>query len=276
LYPQYLKGLSSSQLTYSLVASLSISLPILFDGLLDYLASVLVSFKINTFYFLNDHARSTDYVPFREMILFIVIPDALFLFWIIPYEQYDILAGLLFARDILFTYSYLTSMVRHKNPIWTWWTTIPIILPLMSAKIIYIIPPQIYAFHGNIQNGFYFLAILMVSMALLILTVNLIRWFWFVKRRFSNGKNEEEDSKLVLNSVFAVCFYIFILGEWSICYLPQSTSPTWTTPVGYNYLTMYSYLMAGSILIISVISSRLTRVEYQESKVSTTSYIAVE
>jgi len=104
-------------------------------------------------------------------------------------------------------------------------------------------------------------------MALLILTINMIRWFFFLKSEFSRVKNEEVVGKLVLTTVCAVCYYIFILGDWCTCYLPRSTSPTWNTPLGYNYLTMYSYLMAGSILVISVFSSRLTRIESQESKV---------
>ena len=223
LFPPYLKK-SSSQLTNSLIASLSISVPILFDGILDYLASAFSSLKLTK--------TSHYYFPFREMILFIVIPDVLFLFWIIPYEQYDILAGLLLARDTMFTYSNLAYMVRNKNPIWTWWTTIPIILPLMSANIIFtnVIPSQVFSLSGHIDNAFSLLVILLVSTALAVLTVNMIRWFLFVKREFAYVKNEEVIGRLIHFSVCAVCYYIFILGDWCICYLPKSISPAWTSP----------------------------------------------
>jgi len=267
IFPQYLKGLSSSQLTSSLVASLSISVPILLDGCFDYLARLLSHFKIKTIYYLNVHTRGSDYVPFLDVIFFIVIPDVLFLLWIIPYEEYDILTGLLSARDTMFIYSFLVYMVRYKNPIWTWWTTIPIILSFMSANIILTVNSQIFSLSANIVYVFSVLVQFIVATALLILTVNMFRWFLFVKRKFSSGKHEEEDIKLILNTVCAVSYYIFILGDWLFVYAPHSTSPTWLSLIGYNYLTMYSYMMAGIILIISVISSRLTRIEYHESKV---------
>jgi len=268
LFPQYLKGLKSPQLTNSLVASLSMSFPILLDYFFDCLASLLKHFKVNTSFFLNHHdARSSVCFPFQEMIFFIVIPDALFLFWIIPYEKYDILAGLLSARDTMIIYSFLAYMVRYKNPIWTWWTTIPIIASILSANIILTMQLQFDdSFSNNIEILFSILLPFLVSTALLILTVNMIRWFLFVKRMAFSGKNEN-DIKFVLCTVCAVCYYIFILGDWLLFYAPKSTSPMWSSILGFNYLTMCSYLMAGSTVIISIVSSRLTRIESQESKV---------
>ena len=268
LFPEYLNKLSSPQMTNSLVASLAISVPILFDGCFDYLARFLSHFKINTFYFLSVHAKGLDYVPFREVVFFIVIPDILFLFWIIPSEQYDILGGFLSARDTMFIYSFLAYMVRYKNPIWTWWTTIPIIFPLMSSNIILSIQTQIFSLNANIVYTFSVIVQFLVSTAFLFLTVNVIRWFWFVKKKFSNGKHEEDDIKLILMTVCAFCYYAYILGDWLLVYAPPSTSLSWLSLLGHDYLTMLAYFMSGIILVISVVSSRLTRIESHESKVS--------
>ena len=197
----------------------------------------------------------------------IIIPNALLLLWIIPFEQYDILVGLLAARDTIFAYSILAYMVRYKNPIWTWRSAILIIACFMSANILLTVQSQIFSLSANILVLNSVLLTFFVSLALLAFTINMIRWFRYVKLKYCYGNNEQEDIRIILCSVCAVCYYIFILGDWLIYYAPKSTSPTWTSRLGYNYLTLYSYLMAGAILMISVTSSRIIRKESHESKV---------
>ena len=138
----------------------------------------------------------------------------------------------------------------------------------MSANIILTIQSQVFSLSANILAVNSVLLPFFVSLALLALSINMIRWFRYVKLKYNHGNNEQEDIRMILCSVCAVCYYIFILGDWLIFYAPKSTSPTWTSILGYNYLTMYSYLMAGTILMISIISNRIIKKESLESKVS--------
>jgi len=264
-----MNGLSSSQLTNSLVASLSMSVPILADWFLDCLAYGFSYFHFHTMYIFDIHSKGSNYAaPFREVIFLIILPDALLLFWFIPFKQYDILASLLGARDTMFMYSFLAYMVRYNNPIWTWRSVIVIVVSFMSANIILTIQSQVFSLSANILAVNSVLLPFFVSLALLALSINMIRWFRYVKLKYNHGNNEQEDIRMILCSVCAVCYYIFILGDWLIFYAPKSTSPTWTSILGYNYLTMYSYLMAGTILMISIISNRIIKKESLESKVS--------
>jgi signal transduction histidine kinase len=68
-------------------------------------------------------------------------------------------------------------------------------------------------------------------------------------------------------SIYAISYTIFILGDWLIYFAPQPINPDWSN-VGANYLTMYTYLMAGCTLVITVITSRFARLEAEDSKVS--------
>jgi len=70
-------------------------------------------------------------------------------------------------------------------------------------------------------------------------------------------------------STYAVCYTTFIFGDWLIFFAPQPLTPDWTN-VGTNYLTMYTYLMAGCTLVITVITSRFARFEAEDSKVRAT------
>ena len=77
-----------------------------------------------------------NYIPFREIVFLLVIPDIVNLCWIIPYEQYDYLPGLIGLRDTIYIYTFLVCMVRFQNPIWNWTTTILIGFPFLAANIL--------------------------------------------------------------------------------------------------------------------------------------------
>lgn len=67
-----------------------------------------------------DTATSTVYVPLRESIVFLLLSDALLLFWLIPYEHYEFIIMLLLdARDTMYTFSVLSCLTKFSNPVWT-------------------------------------------------------------------------------------------------------------------------------------------------------------
>lgn len=81
-------------------------------------------------------APKINYIPFREVVFLLIIPDILMLFWIIPYEQYDYLPGLIGLRDTMYIYTFLVCMVKFQNPIWNQTTSNLIGFPFMAANIL--------------------------------------------------------------------------------------------------------------------------------------------
>lgn len=255
-YPDYLVALSGFSYGASIVASLSTTVPIIFDFILEIL---LVRLRFETVEMQNPLLSFN--IPFGEIVLLLIIPDALFLFWIIPFAQYDLIAPIICSRDIMFTFCFLSLMVKFDNRIWTSWTTVMIGGPLMLANIL-VSCSTLFLDSTEFQSTTLILTPVLISVGLISLTVTLIRWLYYMKR--SNGNNSESDKSRLKNdilcTVFAVLLTIFLYADWILFYFPIPLSSPWSI-VGCNYLSMYNYLIAGCTLCVTIVVNRFTRMD---------------
>jgi len=260
-FPSFLYELSSFQLAASLVASLAIYIPIFIDYILD-IASIII---VNSNKVLNEESHLT---PLREMIFLLVVPD-IFLLWLVPKLDFDTLAGLVAARDTMYMYAVLAYMVRLKNPIWTWKSCMTVFFPLMIDNVLITFKLLLRSSQNasSYVSAVVIIAPILAVFGVLMLTINTIRWFQYVRYTHKFGNSENEDSKVVLCSVCSVLFLLFILGDWCIWPAESTEEESWSS-IGSNYLIVYTLLMSGCTLMLTMISTRLSRMEALESKVS--------
>lgn len=256
-YPSFLYELENFYYRESVVASLASSVPLILEQLLDWISLLVI---------LNPERKAwgqASYIPFKEIILLIVIPDLLFLFWIIPYHQFDYMAAIIGARDTLYIYSFLSYIVHLRNPIWTWASSIYICFAFMFSNLLATCQSQL---SNSSQSFMKFTSIVLpfcVALGILNILVNSIRWIHYVLTCEKGDKTEE--LKKLLISVSCMFYFIFVSGDWLIFFVPN-VSLGWTN-VGAYYLTLYTYLMALCTLCLTIISSRLLRIEATEAKV---------
>lgn len=250
-FPAFLTNLSSLHYQGSVIASLSSTVPILVDNFL-------------SLFFRDEQFDTIHVIPFREVILLLIIPDLLFILWIVPYGQYDYMAGLIGARDTMFIFSLLSYVKNLKNPIWTELWTISISFSFMAANIFASTGTQILDPKNALLSASNVLLPFFVSIGLLLLIIATGRWIHFCITVPTADKSDELRNRVC--SLYVFFGILFILADWLIFYFPLDDFPDWTN-IGANYLTLYTYMMAFCVLMITALTNRICRLDANEGKV---------
>ena len=245
--------LSSVEYSVSIIATLSTTIPILIDCLLDL---GLEAFKIFSNSLLPIDNGSNIFVPFRETIFFLIIPDILILLWVIPFERHNIYLEMICARDTLFTYSLLSCIVKFSNPIWTWTSVILIGSPFMISNIL--ISFQYLADDAAAFSAFVYVLIpVLVAIGFLFLALYIIYWI-----RYLIHLDDKKNKRNFLCSFYVVTLLVFLVTEWLLFFNMSTIEDALAFSCSYNYLT------ASCTLGLTAISSRCMRFEADETKVS--------
>jgi len=252
-YPTFLQDLSNSQLWGSMIASIAVMFPLMLDYFLDILASRK-----------NLYLSENRNIPFKDAILILILPDLIFLGWVLPYGEYDVMAGLIGARDTIYIYLFLSNIIKLKTPVWKWSSTIIIAGAFMSANIFATINSQIANMSSQAKTVCVSFLLVSVSIGFLSLIASVVRWIYYLSKFKVEEASEEENLKNYLCSAYIIAFVIFIFGDWLIFYIPVEQS--WSN-IGENYLTMYTCLMAFCTMVVTIVTTRVTRHEANESKV---------
>lgn len=262
-YPDFLQKLSDGAFTGSLIASLASTFPIVIDYVFDLINYIShKEWNIFTRKSINRSESTYKFIPFREIALLLILPDLLFLFWIIPNQQYDYMPGLIGVRDTMYVYSLLTYLVQFGNPIWTWPSTILIAASLMAANVLGTC--SVLSVDPNFLAANTYILPFLVALGLFNLLVTLVRWFWYLWT--VTPRNSSEKLRNDLCSAYAIFATIFILGDWLIFFAPQPIDPDWSN-VGAKYLSLYTYLMAFCTVMVTVITTRNAREDSINTKV---------
>ena len=254
-YPDYLSNLSGFGYSISLVAGICANFFILIDYFFDYCLRHI------GFYGKSLSQKSSVpavYVPLRESIIYLLMPDILILFWLIPSEHYEGMMVFLDARDIMYTYSILTCLTNFSNPVWTWKAVLIIGVPFMMANLLtsfkYFLDPV----------SFIVLSSIFTSLGLVSFTV-YVRW-WIV--HIMNLKLDDVSStNTILCSGYVLFFGIYLFGTWLVSYNPSSPGDPWYY-CGVSHLISHAYLMAGCTLCMTVMSSCCAKLAAAETKVT--------
>jgi len=254
-YPDFIYSLSCFEMNASLVASLATTVPILADYLFDRFLRIVKYDEIST-----EGDSQSIYIPLRETIAFLLIPDVLILFWMIPFEQYDYMMLLLDARDTMFTYSLLLCLVKFSNPVWTKRSLLLIGVPLMTNNIL--LSFATLSSDPDLIQNFEFASLVILSIGLFFFLAHIVYWFW----HFFHLDSKDVTTESYLCCVYSVVTSIFLLGNWLLFYCPMTFGDPWSN-VGLAYLTFYTYLIASCTLCLTVISSRCARIDVLSVKV---------
>lgn len=273
---EYHYPLSSNEYQGSLIASLAASLAPFIEHILDWVVFVHKYLTtITSSSFLSSTPSSNGAInpprkkghhyciPFREIILLLILPDVILLFWVIPQEQYDYVAAIIGARDTMYISSFLAYMVRLKNPIWTWRSSFIISFSFMICNILCTIKSQIVTLSDSYLAFSAVMLPLSLTVGFFFLLVNATRWVIYIRRVDTEDKSGELKHSLL--NVYTAFYVIFVVGDWSQ-YYTTSVPADWNR-TGVSSLTMYAYLMAGCTLCVTVLTSRLLRLEASETKV---------
>jgi hypothetical protein len=250
LYPAYLRNLSGFEFTASLVASLATTVPIVVDQLFDrFLRIINLDGNIH-----QEKSSHSIYVPFRETIAFLLIPDVLILCWIIPFGKYDYLMAVINARDTMYTYSLLSCLMKFSNPVWTWKPLFLIGIPFMTTNILttFSILSSDLDFIANSGIA----SLIFIIMGHFWLMIYAIYWIRYLYRM----DTQEVSIGTYLCSAYVLIIVLFLLGDWGPSYFPSEPGDPWNIQ-GVSYLTCYAYLMASSTLCLTVISTRCAGIE---------------
>ena len=251
-YPNYLSCLSSFVHSASLLVGICVNVFILIDYIFDYcLRQISKSF-------VQKSSVPAVYIPLRESIIYLLMPDILILFWLIPSEHYEGMMVFLDARDIMYTYSILTCLTNFSNPVWTWKAVLIIGVPFMMANLLtsfkYFLDPV----------SFMVLSTIFLSLGLLSFTV-YVRW-WIV--HIMNLKLDDvSGTNTILCSGYVLFFGIYLFGTWLVSYNPSSPGDPWYY-CGVSHLISHAYLMAGCTLCMTVMSSCCAKLAAAETKVT--------
>lgn len=256
LYPDYIYDVSNFEYKASLVAGLATTIPILGDYLF-YRFLHIVKYGGNP----TEGDTQNIYVPLRETVAFLLIPDILILVWLIPFQQYDYMMVLLDARDTMYTFSLLLCLVKFSNPVWTWRSMLFIGVPLMINNVL--MSFSTLSTDLNFATDTITVSYVLTSFGLFSFFANAVNWIWHL----FHMKSEEVSIKTHLCSAYVVIVAAFLFCDWLPSYFPTNPGDPWSN-VGLTYLTCYSYLTASCTLCLSVISVSCARMDAIETKVN--------
>lgn len=259
-YPNYFQSLSKFEHSVSLVAGISANALILIDYLFEcFLRSIGLYGK-------QESSVREVYVPLRESIVYLLIPDVLILCWLIPYERYDIFILLFNARDTMYVYSILRCLLHFSNPVWTWKAVLGIGAPFMVSNLLKSFAPILDPKVSTVLR-YVFTSLGMASYA-----VYVCWWILYVVNMKVGESSSAVDS--ILCSMYVLFFAMFLFGTETVSYVPLAEGDPWSVR-GASYFTWYAYLMAGCTLCMTVMSSCCAKLTAAESKVIIVSYSRV-
>ena len=245
-----MQNLSDQQYHSSLVASVSITALILIESILDSLL---------TERYVNKEKRKSGaimYFEFPKELLFLIIgKDLILMLYIIPYQAYNFLPGLLLGQDILFTWSYFYNLSRLGSPVWT--------LPkVFTIAAIFSIVNITYSWVSMSEDAASLSDLVIVyqttvAVAFFLFFVVIGQWIHYVWNLNKETTDILTYLQVIQTSVFIFFFLIYLLADWASTFDPTS-STDWNT-FGLDYLTTMVYIMSGCTACVSIISGRVSK-----------------
>jgi signal transduction histidine kinase len=260
-YPEdyYLVTHWKYQFIISVVANLCTTLPIILDNALDNFMRTVGRRYVG---------RSTDetitntspiYIPFYETVMYLAIPDLLYLFWMIPFNQIGFSLALLNARDIMYIYSLLHFLSKNSPAVWSRYSLYFVGFPAMILNVMDSYS-AIYGYNDNESSLrdylFFFVVLVMYFIGNITLFAYIFWWFRYV---FSL-RVDDIDTKIILSSIYAVVLLVYI----SVTHIGGFFKDEWN----YERPITVHYLLAGCTLMLTVSSSQFARLEANNNLVA--------
>ena len=242
--------IDSKEIYTALVASIAITTLLLIENILDTIMTCRYAPKSRT---------ESDFITYfefpKELLVLILAKDLVLMLYILPYQQYDYLPGLIASQDLLFTWSYLYNLVRLGSPVWKFSKVFVIGSLFTIANLIFSWSSMSEQAYYNSDLATFFLVV--VCVAFIILVVMVGQWIYYVWNTLNESADMLTYLKIIQASIFLIFFLVYIFVDWVSLFNPSS-SQSWNA-YGANYLTTMIYLMTGCTAIVSVISGRVSK-----------------
>eukprot|EP01041_Mallomonas_annulata_P009135 gene9135-18924_t len=245
--PDSLLALSFESLYYhyALIASISVSVPMLLDYAMDAISG-------------NKESRSLDIVSHRDLVLTLLLPDAILLGVILPTKYYAYFPCILNARELFFLYAFLNRMEINFPQAWTFSSTAPLALSFATWKLF-----SVYtAFIGDMNLS----TITIVTFVLQLLTMCVLALL-YIRCYYSTLLYIEGDTENKLLYRYIIPYMTVFLMVWLgiIIIGFESGSTIWTNahPV---YCISYTLIVGLFGSFVSVLNSRMIRCCAEETE----------
>eukprot|EP01041_Mallomonas_annulata_P002223 gene2223-4321_t len=221
--PPYVDALVHTFLYSSaLVTSISACAPMMLESILDFISG-------------KKRNASSKYIQRREIFFIIVLPDIFIIAYLLPYRQFDILSAVLSVRDTLLHFAFL-HYLHNLCPLI--WTKVPLIFVASFIMI------------GNALG--HYLNMKINDQAILIRLY--FKWFIYA------AQIEDIDTKRRMKfcHAYAMLYGVIFVVDW-LPGLIAGSDKNWSFICGINYVTMTTYVSGASAMILSLVTSRLSR-----------------
>eukprot|EP01041_Mallomonas_annulata_P003337 gene3337-6603_t len=222
---------------YALIACIAVSVPIIIDYAMDIIS-------------VNKESRSLGIVSHRDLILTLLLPDGILLWFILPSKSYAYFPCLLNARELFLLYAFLNRMKLNLPQVWTVSTTAPLACFFSVWKLF-----SVYtAFEGDLNLSTitavtYFLEFLSVFVLILL----YIRCYYITLNIVGGADNR------VLHRYIIPYMTAFLMAWLGIVVIGfQSNSTIWTNTNPF-YCISYTLIVGMFGSFISVLNGRMIR-----------------
>ena len=189
LMPPIATSIRSFEFIISLVASLSLSVPILIELIVRFMSTSYVS------------SVKLTIVPNASLLFALMMPDLLMLFYASPYNSLEAMLYLVNARLMLLEAAAFSYLFSKGSIIWSTRGILLTVVPYFLARIFGV---YIYYFDGRKKIIFTIISFFFESFSAIAFFLLTIRWFYYLlNKRKANIKMSLNDS-LCNNYVIAL------------------------------------------------------------------------
>lgn len=249
-----LEKLSSINVIGSFMISFGVTIPLLLEMLLEVIYPLsIIQFDV--------------FIPNREIILALAVPDIIILGWIMPTKQYEILACLIGFRDVLLVYAFMLYMHKIYPNTWSFGSVIFIGVAMTGCNVL--ITYSVFMSKLQFSN---LQTIMSVILGIVFVVFFTCCYRWYIN--ISSSPTYSSDTSALVCTTCTIFFSLFFCADWLPTFY-QDRPASWQQ-LGSDFVTMYSYMMAICTISVIVINSRVAKLETMRTKEQFLRYYAHE
>ena len=230
-----------------LLSSINASIAVAFPFLLDYVMDLIRPID-------NDVYESM--VPRFEIAMIFIIPGIFSWLYILPYEQYEILVGVIDARDSCVICLFLYKLNKLAPEIFTCRSVF--IIGILFA-IGNILDSLSYTLSDNLfyRHDIFIIYYILNIIAFLYYSVIVYKWIKYIKLKNKTTITKNDQLCNIYLPIFSV---ILLFSRCFIGFFSQPPGSSWST-LSVNYMVTYTYVLIICFSSLIVFTGRISRQE---------------
>ena len=236
----------------SLVVSLSLSIPVIVEILI---RCVMIS----------DFSELKQAVaPNANLLFCIMVPDLVILFYVIPYQDLEIMQYIIHARIILIDWVCFSFLETNGGHVWTRVGTLIIVLSecISRATNVYIC-----YFTGSITSFLSFISVISDNVSTIFFMIYIIKWIIYVINERKRKSLSKEDS---LCNIYALALLVCCIGVGINYYIHDNSLTVFDWDP--TNLTVHTLCFTVFYILVIVFEGRVAQRDMMKTKVNHTTY----